>query len=93
MELSYRNVQVIDSWLLLSDANDTLAPEYQIGDGVHLLSAAGYQRIADELFSVGFNSTPYESGRNNTWRDPMVGWGLIGVWGPSAGCSTSRAEG
>lgn len=85
MELSYRNVQVIDSWLLLSDANDTLAPEYQIGDGVHL-SAAGYQRIADELFSVGFNSTPYESGEEITpWRDPMVGWGLIGGMGAISG--------
>lgn len=83
--LSYKNVHVIDAWALLGDANDTLASEYQVGDGVHL-SAAGHQRISDELFVVGFGSTRYE-GEEVTmpWRGPIVGWGIIGGLGAISG--------
>jgi len=85
MDLSYRNVHVIDSWALLSDADDNLAPEYQVGDGVRL-SDAGYHRIADELFSVVFNSNHYGSGDGKMpWKDPLIGWGLIGGMGAISG--------
>ncbi len=83
--LSYTNVHVIDVWALLGDANGTLAPEYHIGDGVRLTSA-GYQRIAEEIYSIGFDSTPYERAEEGmSWRDPLVGWGLIGALGAISG--------